>query len=184
MGLGGALPKISWLHCRQKKARKECELQMRRAQLTEAYEARVKFAVEEIRQAVLAVGARGRTIAACREKAASLRSKKAKLQERMGADGVTYFDLVAAEQEILQAESAVVQETAAWKIAFAQLRQAQGLLAWQCGHSLPAEPCCQSRLQPARAMAQRFANPTTEPRSAANPHVPNATGGGAFEWLR
>ena len=112
-------------------------------QLAQSYEARVKFAVEEIRQAILEIEVRGRTIAACQEKAANLRAKKARLKERMGADGITYFDLAAAEQEVLRAEGAVVQETAAWKIAFAQLRQAQGLLSWQCGYELPAEACCE-----------------------------------------
>ena len=63
------------------------------------------------------------------------------LQEKREADGVTAFDLSAARLELLRAESDTVHRVLAWKIAQAKLKQAQGLLAAECGYRLPE--CCQ-----------------------------------------
>jgi outer membrane protein TolC len=145
LSLGGSPEKLCFLAWRKKEARLECELQMRYIQLVQLQEIRTKAAIEEIRQAVYAVEAQEQAVAAATEKAASLRERKVHLKQKMQANGVTYFDVVAAEQEVLQAEGILLQYVAEWKVALAKLRQAQGLLAFECGYSLPCAARCRSR---------------------------------------
>ena len=58
------------------------------------------------------------------------------LTQRRDADGVTAFDLSAAQLELLRAESDMLHRVIAWKIAEAKLKQAQGLLAAECGYGV------------------------------------------------
>jgi outer membrane protein TolC len=75
-----------------------------------------------------------REIAVAKERSAVWQERVAGLRERRQTDGVTAFDLSAAELELLRCESDAVHRVIAWKIAQAKLKQAQGLLAAECGY--------------------------------------------------
>ena len=62
------------------------------------------------------------------------------LAERDAGREVTPFDVSAAQLKALEAESDAVAAAATWKVAEVKLKQAQGVLACECGHRLP--PAC------------------------------------------
>jgi hypothetical protein len=110
------------------------ELQTRQSQLTQAQSDAQRTASREISEAAQNVETRLREIAVAKERLAVWRERVAGLKEKRGADGVTAFDLSAAELEVLHAEGDVLHRVIAWKIAQAKLKQAQGLLAAECGY--------------------------------------------------
>ena len=116
------------------------ELQARQAQLTQAQADTVRTASREIGEAAHDVETRLREIAVAKERQELWAHRVAELQERHETDGVTAFDLSAARLEWLHAQSDTVRRVIAWKIAQVKLKQAQGLLAAECGYRLP-ESC-------------------------------------------
>jgi outer membrane protein TolC len=117
------------------------ELDSRQSQLTQAQADAERTAAREIREAAWNVETRLREIAVASQRQEVCRQHVASLDERRGAGGVTAFDLSTARIELLRAESDTLHRVAAWKIAQAKLKQAQGILAAECGYCLPT--CCQ-----------------------------------------
>jgi len=109
------------------------ELQLRRRQVTELLADRQRAAVQQIRQAAYAVDARLREIALAKEKLDSRQQRLAELRSRRGGGAVTAFDIHAAQLEVIEAESRLMHQVIAWRIAQVKLRQKQGLLAFECG---------------------------------------------------
>jgi hypothetical protein len=116
------------------------EVPTRQSQLTEAQTDTERTASGEIAEAAHNVEAQLRGIAVAKERQDLWARHVAALQQKHEADGVTAFDLSAARLELLRAESDTVHRVIAWKIAQVKLKQAQGLLAAECGYPLPQ--CC------------------------------------------
>jgi hypothetical protein len=110
------------------------ELQTRQSQLMQAQAEAEQNISREISEAVWNVETRLREIAVAKERWEVWQKRVAGLQERRQTDNVTAFDLSAAQLELLHAESDTVHRVIAWKIAQAKLKQAQGLLAAECGY--------------------------------------------------
>jgi outer membrane protein TolC len=115
----------------------EGELQSRQSQLNDAQRELERTISREVAEGVQAVDARLRGIAVAKERCDVWQQRLAQMKGRREADGVTTFDLNAVEFEILRAEGDRLHRVVAWKIAQAKLRQAQGLLAVDCGYRMP-----------------------------------------------
>lgn len=116
------------------------EAQSRQSQLAQAQVDAEQNATREIREAAWNVETRLREIAVAKQRLEVWRQRIAALEEKRKSDGVTAFDLAAARLELHRAESELVHRVIAWKIAEVKLKQAQGLLAAECGYGLPG--CC------------------------------------------
>jgi hypothetical protein len=113
------------------------ELATREAQLDRAVSDQCRAAEEEIRQAVSNVELRLRQIAVGKEKLEGCREHLDRLRQQAKADGAMLPEITSADLETMRAESDAVHRVAAWRIAEAKLKQAQGLLAPECGYPLP-----------------------------------------------
>jgi hypothetical protein len=118
----------------------EEELPTRQSQLAEAQADTERTAIREISEAAYNVEAQLRGIAVARRRQELWRQRVAALEEKHEADGATAFDLSSARLELLHAESDTVHRVIAWKIAQVKLKQAEGLLAAECGYHVPE--CC------------------------------------------
>jgi len=116
------------------------ELETRRKQIAQAKVETERTAVREIREAAWNVENSLRQIAVAKERLALWAQRAADLEAKHRTNGVTVFDLGAARLELCGAESDAVHRVAAWRIAQAKLKQAQGLLAAECGYLPPR--CC------------------------------------------
>jgi outer membrane protein TolC len=119
---------------------REAEMPTRQSQLAQAQSDAERSANREIGEAARNVETRLREIAVAKERWQVWQQQVAGLKQRRKADGVTAFDLSAAQLELLRAESDTVHRVIAWKIAQVKLKQTQGLLAAECGYRLPR--CC------------------------------------------
>lgn len=117
------------------------EAYLRHSQLSQAQVDLEQNAARKIREAAWTVDARLREIAVAKERLEIQRRRLAALEEKRRSNGVTAFDISAVRMELFQAESGLVGRVIAWRIAQAKLKQAQGLLAVECGYGLPGR-CC------------------------------------------
>jgi hypothetical protein len=115
------------------------EFQTRREQLRQLYDQQSRSAEEEIGAAVFDVETSLRQIGLAKDKLDSWKEELRRLQSKRQTDGVTEFDVSAAQLELFQAENALVHQIIQWKIVGTKLKKAQGMLAAECGYRLP--PC-------------------------------------------
>ena len=113
------------------------ETHSRRAQLTDALEHQTRVATEEIRQGARDVEMRLRQIALAKETTASWQERLHQLKSRRKTNGVSAFDISAAELELIRAETQLLHLVIEWRIAEVKLKRDQGLLACECGYTLP-----------------------------------------------
>ena len=110
------------------------EVGSRRRQLDDLLARQELAAAEEIRQAVFAVEIRlqqvatpNRKVEYCREQLQVQRLSR----ERPGST-VTALDIAAADLKLLDARRELVHQVTAWRIAQVKLKEAQGLLVFEC----------------------------------------------------
>jgi hypothetical protein len=109
------------------------ELSARRNQISELLADRERGVTSEIQQAAAKVEAELRRVALTREEVTSLSARLKDLESLRATGGATPFDVTTAEQELLRAESDLIARVIAWKIAVVKFKEAQGLLAEECG---------------------------------------------------
>jgi hypothetical protein len=121
------------------------ETHIRRAQVLELLADQRRSAEDDIRRAVGDVELRLGQVGLAKDKLDRWRHRIQQLRETRAATGtVTSFEIAAAEVEVFRAESDAFHAAVEWKTAEVKLREAQGLLAAQCGYELPVscrEPC-------------------------------------------
>jgi hypothetical protein len=140
LGMGGPVGRLKLLFARR--ALRD-EVETRRQQLCELLADRRRAAIEDIRQSAYTVETRLEQIVIAGENARQQRVRAEATKQRRGVpDGPTAFDIQVAELEAIQAESDVVHQVVAWRIAQVKLKEAQGLLACECGYDLPPCGCC------------------------------------------
>lgn len=110
------------------------ELQSRQSQLSQATSDIERTIRREIAEGVETAETRLREIAVAKERSEMWRQRLESLRARRESDGVTAFDLNAAQLELLRAESDTLHRVIAWRIAQVKLKQAEGLLAAECGY--------------------------------------------------
>jgi hypothetical protein len=113
-------------------ARGEDEMRARRAQLS-------ALLAEKERELAVGIHALAGAVEMNRDQAVfarrtleSSRGRLADLRRLRDAGQATPFDVAAQEGKVLEAEGALVQATAEWRIAEVKLRQAMGVLAREC----------------------------------------------------
>jgi len=116
------------------KARAERELAERQQQLNRLAWQREQEVAAEIRQNVATVELRLRQVALAKESLAQWRSRTEELQGRSQTGGATFAEVIGGRLATAQAESDLIEQIAAWKIAQARLKQSQGLLVMECCH--------------------------------------------------
>ncbi len=127
------------------------ETQSRQAQLDQLFADERRKAENEIRTAAADAEKRLRQVGLARDKLAQCQAEVTRLRQRREAKGVIpVSQITAAQLEVLRAESDAFQAVVEWKIAMVKLKEAQGMLASECGYPLPAA-CCETCLGPTRS---------------------------------
>lgn len=118
------------------------ELEGRETQLGHLQESQRRAAEEEIRGAAVEVEKRLRQVGLAKDKADRCQSELRRLREKRAAKGnVQPSEVSAAQLEVFRAESDAFQAVVEWKIAGMKLKESQGLLASECGYTLPVTYC-------------------------------------------
>jgi hypothetical protein len=109
------------------------ELEVRRQQLQEHHAERQKAVAEEIRQAARTLIAQQRLAALTYQKVQSWETGVRELEDRNRQGLASSTEVAMAKLDWLRARGDLVKEVMAWHIARAKLKQAQGVLASECG---------------------------------------------------
>ncbi len=124
------------------------ELEVRRRQLLRVYEDRRRYATEEIRTAVATIHTRLRQVALVKETLTSHRQGLERLKQKRNIGQATPSELATARLDVIRAKRELDHQVVAWKLAQVKLKEAQGLLAFECGygHCSPELTCipCQT----------------------------------------
>jgi hypothetical protein len=109
------------------------ELSARQRQIGELLQDRERGVASEIQQAAAEVEASLRRVALTKDELTSLAARRRDLESLRQTGGASAFDVNTAEIELLRAESDLIARVIAWKVAVVKLKEAQGLLAEECG---------------------------------------------------
>ena len=110
------------------------EVDNRRHQLDDLLARRELAAAEEIRQAVFTVDIRLQQVAVANRQVDYFRDQlqvQRLLRKRPGSK-VTALDIAAADLKLLDAQRELVHRIMAWRIAQVKVKEAQGLLVFEC----------------------------------------------------
>ena len=113
-----------------------CELEIRRAQLMELLETREQQVASEIRLAVREIETRLRQSAIAAEARASWQQRLTDLKALREVGSATPLEIQQAQLELTAAESALLKQAIAVRLAEVKLKEAQGLLAAECGYDV------------------------------------------------
>src|SRR5207244_4007886 len=94
---------------------------------------------QEIRQAIHTISAKTQLVALAKEKIKIAQEKLNDLEDKRRRGVASTLDVSGQRLVLGQAQAEFIQEVMAWHTARAKLRQAQGLLAVECGYS-PEHP--------------------------------------------
>ena len=108
------------------------ELASRRAQIMRHLAEREQAVSEEIRQAVILRDARLRQVALAQERLEEAIELVAQTKSRHEHAEATYFDVLRANLAEQQAQADLITAVIGWEIAEYKVRQAQGLLVYEC----------------------------------------------------
>jgi hypothetical protein len=108
------------------------ELPERRRQLDDYARERRREVANETRQAVAEIETRLREIAVAKQEIVSWQRQLDELAAKTRIDEASFLDITRARLKRLDAESTEIGRIAAWKIALADLKQAQGRLIAEC----------------------------------------------------
>jgi outer membrane protein TolC len=106
-----------------------------------------QLATAEIKGAVYEIVLQQRRIMLAREAVRQRRARLHELTAKRDVDEVAVFELSKARGRLFEVESELVQQVVQLEIARVRLRQAQGLLAKECGFNptLCLEGCCHGK---------------------------------------
>lgn len=137
-GLGVPAPSLGMLHKFLKGNTASCELEIRRAQLTELLETREQQVASEIRLAVREIETRLKQSAIAAETLASWQQRLGNLKELREVGSATPLEIQQAQLEATAAQAALLKQVIAVRLAQVKLKEAQGLLAAECGYDIGA----------------------------------------------
>jgi len=134
----GLIHKIRCLRCSEE------EVPVRCRQLALMFADSEQLASAQIKGAVYGVVAQQGRILLAREAVQQRRERLRELTAKRDVDDVAVFKLSQARGQLFEAESELIQQVAQLEIARVRLREAQGLLAKECGFQpkLCLEGCC------------------------------------------
>ena len=140
----GATSTLSASRSRGRKAVRSGELQHRSRQTYELLAERHRLAVGEIRLAARMIETHLQQITLARANLESWKQRLDQVNQQRKVDAATPFDVSTARLSLIEAESDLIHQVVAWKIAWVKFREAQGVLAYECGWPMPSwccEPC-------------------------------------------
>ncbi len=144
-GLGVPAPSLGILHKLFRGSTAACELEIRRAQLSELLETREQQVTSEIRLAVREIETRLKQAALATETLASWQQRLGDLKALREVGSATPVDIQQVQFEVTAAEVALLKQVIAVRLAEVKLKEAQGLLAAECGYDIGAclaDDCC------------------------------------------
>ena len=144
-GLGVPAPSLGMLHKFFQGNTASCDLEIRRAQLSQLLETREHQVASEIRLAVREIETRLKQSALAAEILASWQQRLEDLKALRDVGSATPLEIQQAQFEIAAAHSALLKQAIAVRVAEVKLKEAQGLLAAECGYDVAAclaEFCC------------------------------------------
>ena len=110
------------------------ELQIRRTQLTELLDSRQQQVASEIRLAAAEIQTRLRQAAIAGETLQSWQARVSDLTALRDVGSATPLEIQSAQLEVAAAHASLLKQAIGWRIAQVKLKQAQGLLAAECGY--------------------------------------------------
>ena len=132
---------IHWLRCFRCN---ESELPIRCRQLALFYSETEQGATAEIKSAAYKIGLQQQRVVAAQSLVDLLQARLRELEETRDIDDISIFEISHARGRIFQAQSKLMERVVELQISRVGLRQAQGMLAIECGYSptLCCEGCC------------------------------------------
>jgi hypothetical protein len=118
---------------------KQREADKRRGQMDEMLHEQEYVVAQEIRLALHTIDAKMKLVALAKEKTTAAQAKLKDLDEKRERGTASALEVSSQQLVLLQTQGELIQEVMAWHTARAKLKQAQGLLALECGYS-PEHP--------------------------------------------
>lgn len=136
--LGVPAPTFGALHKFFKGDTASCKVEIRRAQLTELLDAREQQVASEIRLAVREIETRLKQSAIAAESLASWQQRIGDLRALREVGSATPLEIQQAQLAASAAESALLKQAIAVRLAEVKLKEAQGILAAESGYDVGA----------------------------------------------
>lgn len=121
----------------------EIELPVRRSQLNRIVAEQQRIVAGEIRSAIADLDSSARRAAIARRTLELRLAQLQDIQDQLQVEEANAFQEVEAKLNVYQAQADLMKQIIDWKIADVQLREAQGLLAAECGFVVETECCRQ-----------------------------------------
>ncbi len=123
----------------------ESELPIRCRQLAMFYEETEQGATAEIKNAAYQIVLQQQRVVAAQRLLETLQGRLQALEDTRDIDDISIFEISNARARIFDAQAKLIEQVVGLKIAWVTLREAQGLLAVECGYSpkLCLEGCCE-----------------------------------------
>jgi hypothetical protein len=117
----------------------QSDVDKRRRQMDEMLQEQEYVVAQEIRLALHTIDAKTKLVALAKEKITTAQARLKDLQDKRERGTASALDVSTQRLVLGQAQGELIQEVMAWHTAGAKLKQAQGLLALECGYS-PEHP--------------------------------------------
>ncbi len=141
---------------------KNNETDKRRRQMDDLLREQEFVVAQEIRQAIHTIDAKSVLIALGQQKTKLAHDKLVDLQDKRKRGLASVLDVSAQRLVVDEAKGELIQEVMAWHTARAKLKQAQGVLAVECGYT-PENPWVQPDGSCVSREGQRVGSPYFEP---------------------
>jgi hypothetical protein len=167
----------------------------RKQQMDDMIKEQEYVVAQEIRQAIHTVRAKAKLVALAKEKNRYAQDKLKDLTEKKEGGVASFLEVSAQKLNLAAAQGELIQEVMAWHTACAKLKQAQGLLALECGYT-PEHPwsgaghgCRQALPGPAYRYSDAPASGPEQIRAPVGPPLrppsrPSVSGPTSSEQLR
>jgi hypothetical protein len=142
--LGSVEPTEGWIHRLRCICCNDAEVGVRCKQLSMLHDDTQRLATAQIKNAVYEVTMQQQRIVLARKSVQQRRQRLLELQAKRDVEEVPVFEISQARGAVYEAESHLIEQVAALKIARVHLRMAQGRIVYDCGYppQLCSEGCC------------------------------------------
>lgn len=118
----------------------DAEVEARRAQLCDYLGRREAAVAAEVQRAITKLDVRLDQVLLARSTVSSWERRLELVRQQQQTGNATFLDISLAEQRLLEARQQVIQRTVEWHLAMVELKDAQGILAGECGY-YPSYEC-------------------------------------------
>ncbi len=142
--VGSVEPQDGWIHVARCYRCNQHEVPVRRRQLALFVDHSEQSATAEIKGAAYRIGLLQQRVVIAQKIREEQQRRLDELRDTRDINDITIFEISSARGQLYEAESKLIEEVTALRIAYVQLRRAQGVLALECGFepTLCTEGCC------------------------------------------